>query len=110
MLVFSIVRGEFPDFSVRFATEEEFASTKEFPDTDMTNVLSQSGIPDHLIGEVDSENPNMYTLSMFDFDINEYARELAKYDCREYDPHEEYLAAREDLGDFKVTVIEKNKE
>ena len=109
MLVFSIERGEFPDFSVRFATEEQFNETKEFPDVDMTPILAENGIPDHLIGEVDSENPNVYTLSMFDFDINEYARELAKYDCREYDPHEEYLAAQGELGDFKVTVVENDK-
>jgi len=104
MLVFTIEVAEFPNYHVRYAVKEEFDQTKQFPDVDMTSILRGHGIPEKLIGEM--EKPNIYTLSRFDIDIQEFVEEIKQYDCREYDPYQEFVDSNKiDMNDFKITIL-----
>jgi hypothetical protein len=109
MLVFSVEIGEFPEYHVRYALKERFAETKQFPDVDMTEVLKEHGIPDDLIGDMNS--PNVYTFSRFDIDVHDFIKEISKYGCEEYDPYQDYIEnSGINLDDFRLTIIEIGQE
>jgi hypothetical protein len=78
-MLFVLERAAFPDFYVRFVSEDEWEKTKTVPERDMNDEIKAAGLPDELIGRLYPNVPNTYYISMFDMSMDDFVEKAKAY-------------------------------
>lgn len=84
-MLYVIERAAFPDFYIRYVSEDEWEKTKTIPDRDMSDEIKAAGLPDELIGKLYPNLPNTYYTSLFDMSMEDFVERSKAYGFFECD-------------------------